>query len=185
MLGEVTDTRWVGNVRGAYKAIISRQVGHCWDFKARILYKQIHTNINKPEWRTDVINYIYLQNNVKIHSRNSIKKYFTSLPFKNINNNNIQSRCFNQLIIVLELISLSIGPVWSLQTYIHTVIDLKSDLNVNARMQTEIDLNECEHFPKANWDRSKRVNTFSKWTWINLISSQVGSIYCVNGHIYP
>ena len=27
---------------------------------------------------------------------------------------------------------------------------LKSDLNVNARMRTEIDLNECEHFLKAN-----------------------------------
>ena len=33
-------------------------------------------------------------------------------------------------------------------------------------MWTEVDLNECEHFLKANWDRSKRVwktvNTFSK-----------------------
>ena len=42
-----------------------------------------------------------------------------------------------------------------------TEIDL-SDLNVNARMRTEIDLNECEidlneceHFLKANLDLSK------------------------------
>ena len=35
-------------------------------------------------------------------------------------------------------------------------------------MRTEIDLNECEHFLKANWDRSKRVNTFSKQTEIDL-----------------
>ena len=27
---------------------------------------------------------------------------------------------------------------------------VKSDLNVNAQMRTEIDLNECEHFLKAN-----------------------------------
>ena len=29
-------------------------------------------------------------------------------------------------------------------------------------MRTEIDLNECEHFLKANWDRSKRVWTLSQ-----------------------
>ena len=39
---------------------------------------------------------------------------------------------------------------------------MKSDLNVNARMRTEIDLNEseidlneCEHFLKANLDQSE------------------------------
>ena len=41
-------------------------------------------------------------------------------------------------------------------------IQVKSDLNVNARMRTEIDLNECVHFVKANWDRSKRVWTLSQ-----------------------
>ena len=32
---------------------------------------------------------------------------------------------------------------------------VKSDLNVNPRMRTEIDLNECEHFLKTDLDRSE------------------------------
>ena len=46
------------------------------------------------------------------------------------------------------------------------------DLNVNARMRTEIDLNECEHFLKENWDRSESID--SNWilkaipTWVDL-----------------
>ena len=51
-------------------------------------------------------------------------------------------------------------------------------MNVNARMRTEIDLNEseidlneCEHFLKANWDRSEIDPT----SWINL--SVNGSYY--------
>ena len=48
----------------------------------------------------------------------------------------------------------------------------KSDLNVNARMRTEIDLNDCEHVLKANWDRiwdwskSHRFQSIDPYDWI-------------------
>ena len=47
-----------------------------------------------------------------------------------------------------------------------TEIDLnESEIDLNECEHflkvTEIDLNECEHFLKANWDRSKRVWTLS------------------------
>ena len=41
--------------------------------------------------------------------------------------------------------------------------------------QTEIDLNECEHFLKANWDRSKidlnECEHFLKANWVSSIST--------------
>ena len=64
------------------------------------------------------------------------------------------------------------APIWIYFAHMFTLVDrseidltrVKSDLNVNARMWTEndlneseIDLNECEHFLKANldWDEFK------------------------------
>ena len=61
---------------------------------------------------------------------------------------------------------------------------VKSDLNVNvnARMWTEIDLNECEHFLKANWDRSEiDLNEREHFLKANWDRSKLDQSYSMNG----
>ena len=42
-------------------------------------------------------------------------------------------------------------------------------MNVNAWKRTEIDLNECEHFLKANWDRSQiDLSSIVILVWVTL-----------------
>ena len=48
---------------------------------------------------------------------------------------------------------------------------VQSDLNVNAQMWTKIDLNECEHFLKVNWDpRSIQLRSILVWMVPKLIN---------------